>query len=300
MPAGAYPAQPSAGSAPQQNNKATQRHNNKGTKMTKATTAITAATAPKLDISNYAIFRPDLPSIGEIVQENLGGSIKLSDLSRIKVPAGGATTWSIPDVEAEGGERETKEVVGVIVHHQLTRSYWVGDFAGDGTPPECFSSDGITGVGNPGGACARCPFAEFGSKGEGQACKTNQVLFIVTEEGLLPLVLRVPPASLKAFRSYAASLIGKGARLREVLTRFTLEKTAYGEIKFGIAQRLDPDQKQAVAAYAAAIRGPLSAIAALPESAGGAQGANSGPSNGIETMDVAAFDSDVAFSQMGA
>jgi hypothetical protein len=260
----------------------------------------TAVPAPAT-LDNYPILSPEMLDISEIITENLGGNIGPSDLGRVKVPAGGSTTWILPDADADGGERESKEVVGIVIYNRTTRSYWPGEYDGSRNPPACSSVDGQTGIGNPGGACARCQFAEFGSKTDsnGQACKTAQEIFIVIEGQILPLVLSVPPSSLKAFRAYATRQLSAGRKLSEMLTKITLEKTknsggiVYAEMHFSSVQQLVAGDKAAVARYAAGIRGPLAALAALPEASSNGNGG---------TPHTPAFDSgsDDDFDRLGA
>src|SRR4029450_12815372 len=87
-----------------------------------------------------------------------GGVIELQDLDRIRMPTGGALTFEVP---TPAGPESRPTITGVLVHVQQRRAYWAQAFdeTGGGTPPDCTSADGITGVGEPGGACARCPLA---------------------------------------------------------------------------------------------------------------------------------------------
>src|SRR3990167_10027573 len=109
---------------------------------------------------DYAIVAPDT-DIRETVAENLGGAtLSLGDLTRITVPAGGATAWEVPTLT---GMESVKEVEGVVVFWSAQRAYWKEAFAGAGVQPDCSSSDAVTGYGNPGGACADCELAKWGS-----------------------------------------------------------------------------------------------------------------------------------------
>jgi hypothetical protein len=198
----------------------------------------------------------------EALKSNLEGeTLSPMDLDRISVPAGGSVTWCVPTLE---GEENTPEIVGVIVGVQNCRAYWAGEFSGGGDPPDCVSEDNVTGVGDPGGTCKFCKFAEFGSdsRGKGQACKQIKRLFVLRPSSMLPLVVNLPPTSLKAATRYLLRLAGNGLKYQAAVTRITLEKTksgdgiAYGTAVFALAGKLDATQAQSMEEYARAM-GPL-------------------------------------------
>lgn len=212
----------------------------------------------------------DPGEIEAIIQENLGGQeLGEFDLPRVKVPAGGATTWEIPSL---GGSEASKELTGVVVHFKLTRAYWPnGD--PDGSPPVCRSNDSIVGIGSPGGDCRTCPLAQFGSApdGNGQACSQKEIWFMLREGGFLPIVVALPAMSLKAAKQYRVGELGSaGLRLPTVVTKLTLvgDKNSAGQSYSRavpqFAGALSPEEAAKSAAYAAALR-PLfdSAAAAI-------------------------------------
>ena len=101
--------------------------------------------------------------IKSIVVDNFGADgLRLTDLERITVPAGGGTMWEVPTIDSEGVDYH-KTLTGIIIGSQTGRKYWKTSFdeTGGGTPPDCFSADGVDGIGNPGGQCASCPNAKF-------------------------------------------------------------------------------------------------------------------------------------------
>ena len=101
----------------------------------------------------------DITEVAAAVHEAIGsGELRQNDLERIRLPGAGGTTWTI---ETAGGEVETKELVGAIIGDQITRVYWEDPFGGGKSAPSCFSTDGVTGIGTPGGECAGCPFNAF-------------------------------------------------------------------------------------------------------------------------------------------
>jgi hypothetical protein len=210
----------------------------------------------------------------ETLKENLGGDdLSPFDLDRVSIPTGGGVAWTIPTID--GGVDSVKELVGIIIGVQKARAYWRTSFAnsGGGSPPDCISDDGITGLGDPGGACATCPYAEFGSKlGEdgltrlaGQACRQITRIFLLRPDSMLPLVVNLPPSSIKSGRKYLLRLAGQSLKFTAVVSRLTLEQDkskgvdgkgggiAYSKAVFAMVGKLDQAQAGAAAAYAAAI-----------------------------------------------
>lgn len=202
-------------------------------------------------IGDYAIAQMQAGEVAEIIRENVGaGGIGQFDLDRIKVPAGGSTIWSVPTLD---GDQPAKELEGVIVHYQDQRAYWAESFGkgGGGSPPDCSSTDMQVGVGNPGGDCARCPFAQFGSavrddgsEGRGQACRSIRALYLLLPNSVLPLVVPVPPSSLKPIRGYFLRLASQAVPYHAVTTKLKLTRTRsgdgidYAQIQAELGQRL--------------------------------------------------------------
>ena len=140
--------------------------------------------------TNYSPATVD-SDLAAILAENLGGeSLGLGDLPRVSVPAGGGSRWELPTID---GSEAVAEITGVIVHQQVMRGYFESNIAAAGTPPACYSNDGVIGIGEPGGDCASCPLNQFGPNREAKVCKEKKALFIVREGESLPLLLRVPP-----------------------------------------------------------------------------------------------------------
>jgi hypothetical protein len=195
------------------------------------TTESTSTALAVIDPHPYPVLRADATDAIEAMRENLGGSaISPYDLDRIKVPAGGSTTWSVPTL---AGEEDAKTIAGIIVHHQTARGYWRQslDESGGGTPPDCASHDGQYGVGDPGGACARCPMNEWGSKGSGRgkACQERHLLFVLREGEFLPILVNVPPSSLGAVTKLLLRLTSKGVPYFGVVVELGLARDKSGD-----------------------------------------------------------------------
>jgi hypothetical protein len=163
----------------------------------------------------------DLPTI---LEENLGGEdFSPFDLERIVLPGSGGTIWEVSTID---GPKNVDKIRGIVLSVQRARAYWESEMDGEGTPPDCSSNDGVHGFGNPGGECITCPLNQFGSgKNNGKACKEIKNIFLLTENSMLPVILQVPPTSLKIWKKYAVQLMGHNFRsIHGVVTEFTLEK----------------------------------------------------------------------------
>jgi len=214
----------------------------------------------------YAVAQYQPEDLRAMIEENMGGTLTAQDLSRIRVPAGGGKSWEVAD---ENGEiQSVKTISGVIILARSQRAYWAEDFSGGSEPPDCASMDGKTGMGNPGGVCADCPFDEWGSAGHSKACKEMRLLFLLRPGMLLPDVVVLSPASLGAWRKYATLLTGRGKAISSMVTEVGLrEAVSKGGIKYAQAtlkatDALDADSAAWLREYAAGMAGAFSAQAA--------------------------------------
>jgi hypothetical protein len=183
------------------------------------------------------------------------GGFNILDLPRIRVPSGGAQAFRY---DTAAGEETAKKLEGIIVAWRPSRLFWKSRAAGK-KPPDCTSINGFIGKGDPGGLCADCPNARFGtslkpdgSMGAGQACKdVRQVLFLMEGE-LLPHLLSIPPTSVKAFGHYALTLMSARAHDWGGITELTLEKAQsddkidYAKIAFRLKTRIGRPEQLAV------------------------------------------------------
>ena len=176
-------------------------------------------------------------------------------MTRITVPAGGATAWEVPTLT---GMESVKEVEGVVVFWSAQRAYWKEAFAGAGVQPDCSSSDAVTGYGNPGGACADCELAKWGSAktGKGQACKLINNVYIVQKDDVLPTLVALPATSVTVFHNYLTQLVKQNTPYSAVITGFSLDRVenkqgiAYSKVKMACKGILDQDTRAAIKGYA--------------------------------------------------
>lgn len=215
-------------------------------------------------LENYAALQMNALELKEVLQENLGGeAISAFELDRVKVPSGGGTTWEVPTLE---GVEDAKAIEGVVIYFKNQNAYWKEKYDGQNNPPNCVSNDGMVGIGTPGGDCAVCPLNAFGSEGKGKACKNMRPLFVLREGDVLPLVLTLPPTSLKDARKYFLRLASKGIPYYGVITEITLDKDknengiTYSKAKLSLKGRLDPDTVKKLKAFQDSLKPALDAV----------------------------------------
>ena len=191
----------------------------------------------------FAVAKVEPGTLAEVLRENVGAhGFDEFDLDRVGMPSGGGLSFEVPTL---GGVQPQQEIVGVIIGHGDRRAYWSRPYGdGESVPPDCSSMDAFTGVGTPGGSCAKCPMAAFGSKikqggakGRGQACNQRKLLFVIRPTDTLPLVVSCAPTSIDAVKKYMLRLASAGKPAYGVVTKITLkqEKNADG-IKYSSVQ----------------------------------------------------------------
>lgn len=201
------------------------------------------------------------------------------DFNAVKVPTGGSTAFSLQTSE---GTAMVPALTGILLHAQNNNVLFRGGYTGGGTPPDCHSPDGITGIGSPGGTCASCSYNQFGSNGRGKLCKNRCTVYMLPEKGL-PYLISLPPTSLDNFKGYMVQLLIDGKDPSQVITEITLVRALsksgmpYSQAAFACKGVLDTADQAAVEdlaamvkayatkpAYAAIQQPPVAAAAALP------------------------------------
>lgn len=214
----------------------------------------TAATAVAVPAKSAALSVPDLNEVAAILAESLnpGEQLDVFALPTIKLPAGGGLAWTLPDGEI------AKELSGVIIDRHVVRAYWDVSFdeSGGGGPPDCSSLDNLTGQGDPGGDCVKCPFNEWGSgKDNAKACRQITRLYLLRDGDLLPTLVPLPPSSFQASQKYVVSLAAGGKSYYGLRTRIGLAQTksgggiTYSLPVFAQGASLEPAEQAAVAHY---------------------------------------------------
>lgn len=123
---------------------------------------------------------------------------------RVKIPAGGTLQFELPGDDPENPDY-AKNLEGVILYTHATGAYWQeGSEYDENSTPLCASVDGKTGMGDPGGACAVCPYNQFGTgkEGKGKACKNMRVMYLLRDGDCLPIQLTLPPTSIRPYSDF--------------------------------------------------------------------------------------------------
>jgi hypothetical protein len=160
---------------------------------------------------------PAMPETKDLVNELMEQDLSQIDFTpaRIKIMHR-ERLFVLPD------NRTVKSFKGIVVKFQKTRALWE-----EGNElPSCRSFDGIRGS-TPEipiqKDCATCEFNVYNPELKRKPCKESRVLYVLPEGGALPIVLTLPPTSLKAWDGYVSSLASMGKATPIVITEFRLE-----------------------------------------------------------------------------
>lgn len=208
--------------------------------------------------------------LAEAIAEEMDG-LGTIPYDRVKIPSGGGIVFEIP-TEDENNPDTEKEIVGVILDHHPVNSRWEGAYDGSDQPPVCSSFDGKHGTEVETGEikdCVSCPYNQFGSaaEGEGKACKNSHRIYILRQGNPVPMVLTLPPTSIKYVRDYIAkSIVLKGMRCYNAITKITLKKEQsaagipYSRACFTFVDKLAPEQVAMTKEMAETIKANRAAI----------------------------------------
>jgi len=150
------------------------------------------------------------------------------------VKRGDETTVITREVDGEDEPVRSLQVVILRSNKGVSRTFYEhGYVEGDDNPPDCYSNDGIRPAADAPNrqckTCAACPQAQWGSRitengKNGKACSEVKRL-AVTAAGQLndPMLLRIPPTSLRNWDNYVAALMKRGVRPTQVITKITFD-----------------------------------------------------------------------------
>lgn len=200
--------------------------------------------------------------LAEAIAEEMDG-LGTIPFDRAKIPSGGGLAFEIPGDDEENPET-AQEIIGVILYHHPVNAYWREKFSGGNEQPDCSSLDGKQGVIRETGeirSCADCPYNKFGSEGLGKACKNVHRVYLLREDNPVPLILPLPPTSLKYMRDYIGKqILLKGMRCYDAVTKITLKKEknangiVYSRTAFTFAGKLTDVQRSAAIEMAEMIK----------------------------------------------
>jgi len=183
-------------------------------------------------------------------------------LDRIKIPSGGGLVFELPGENPETPDLAT-ELEGVIVNHHPVNAYWADKYNGANESPDCSSFDGKTGIDQQGEVndCSGCPYNSFGSDGKGKACKNMHRVYLLRSGEMMPMILTLPPTSLKNLKDYLQVLVmKKGCRPYQAVSKIQLKKDSngdgivYSKAYFTFVGVLPADTAALMADYSASIK----------------------------------------------
>ena len=179
-------------------------------------------------------------------------------LDRVKIPSGGMTAFEVPTGDGETMELE-KDIDCVILMSHPANAYYKEAYKGSSNPPDCGSFDGVTG--STGASCKTCPHNQFGSgEGKAKACKNRRMMYLLRENELFPLLLSLPAGSLKSFTKYVQSLLIRGKRPHQVVTKISLKKAKnsdsleFSQAVFKCVRTLEPNEQTNIDAMIEQVR----------------------------------------------
>ncbi len=126
----------------------------------------------------------------------------------------------------------TQTITGVPVHFGTIRAFFVKGI----DRPVCSSTAGKTGkyIDIESGEvlnreCATCPLNQWPQGGGAKPCKEMRRIFLQEPEKDLPVVVSLPPTSIKTWDAYVSAAAYQGAPVLQRVVELTLEKKVSGE-----------------------------------------------------------------------
>lgn len=227
----------------------------------------------KIENANFDLV-PFNAETAQTIAEELDG-LDGFRFDEVKIPSGGSLAFELPSDDPDNPETATS-ITGIIAYHHSANARWEGNYTGDAdsNAPVCISYDGVLGFNN--GTCTECkecPFNQFGSdeSGVGKACKNMKRVYILRSGELLPLVLVLPPTSIRPFREYLGRLVKRGKKPSGVITKITLKKEksqsgiVYSRVALEKVAELSPDEQAAVVGIRKDLEAFLEAQTHLPQ-----------------------------------
>ena len=201
-------------------------------------------------VEKFAVMEmQNIEKLAKVLRMNTGGlGITPNDLQRWTCSLAGLNS-----VDHVSGEEITiEEIMAVIIHWQVTRTMFSGDYTGQNTQPQCYSLDGVQGSGDPGVYCSHCEHNAWGSKGRGKACRESRDVYILLPDAKRPSVLQVPPSSIKLFHEF---LLNLDICFFEALVSFTIcieknrDNIKYARLQPSLVSQLSAEQSDFMCAY---------------------------------------------------
>ncbi len=192
--------------------------------------------------SNYLSLGGGSAEMQEAMDSVSGETFGVGDLTRVKMPSGGGTTWEIPD--GLGNMQAAREIVGVLVYIQKHGVLWPSFDPKPGMMPVLRSYDLVTAeqvgpipddmvdqlekcrIDERHFNWEKCPYNEWGTgkNGSGKRCREQRMMFILRQGDLYPLVVTAQPGSLNNVRRFFLNMPKLGIPYWGAVVNLSLEK----------------------------------------------------------------------------
>lgn len=235
-------------------------------------TKLVKANGSQLPVGYEDIFSTD--NLDDLI-EGAGGGFGVMSFrgSKFRVKSGGEETLI---TDADGDPVPSVPLVLVKAQREISKIFYKKNYEeGDDAAPDCFSLDGISpDQASPepqANKCANCPMNEWGSRitdsgKKAKKCSDNRRIAVVpagrrpddADANILlneqyggPMLLRVPPASLKDMVTYAKSLKAKhDVNYNRVVTLVGFDPdVSFPKLTFKAVRRLTPEEEEVVAGF---------------------------------------------------
>lgn len=197
-----------------------------------------------VETKNYLALQ-DGGAIAEAMAANLGegAAFRESDLTRVPIPSGGGTTWLVPTIQ---GDEAKKTIEGILIYQCVRGILWAKEEPEEGSLPVLVSNDlktaRLVAPENVDKAMMdriaparredgtydweKLPQNQWGTGkgGNGKAAKEQRVLYVLSQDEPLPLVIVIQPGSLKGWREFIVALTKAGIPYYRAVISLGLEK----------------------------------------------------------------------------
>lgn len=182
--------------------------------------------------------------------------------------------FKLPDGTVIDGAREDGVLNVVVVDFVSVNKYYEGAYDPNSvTPPSCFAIDSSPLKMVPSGnspdkqapSCNECPMNQFGSAGNGKACKNTRLLAVLppdADESTPLWLLAVSPTAIRAWDGYVGSVARTfGTAPLGVVTEVSMDPAStYPSLRFG-----DPQPNEQVGTHLARLEEAQQMLVAEPD-----------------------------------
>lgn len=179
-------------------------------------------------------------------------------VDRIGAPTGVKIRTNNKQFTLPDGTTDPGPIDVVIVDFVAKNAFYEGKYDPNNIqPPTCFSIGTVlsemvpsdNSIEKQAESCAKCPLNQFGSDGNGKACKNSRLLAVLPRDGSMEdqmMTLEVSPTGIKRFDAYVGTLANKlAATPVQVVTEIGFNDAVdYSSLVFG-----QPEPNQMVAEH---------------------------------------------------